>query len=156
VVEEVKDAEVEEPEGEEEVAGAEQQEEAPLLSLNALNGISTYQTMRITGRVKNTPLYILIDSGSTHNFLDLGTAKRLHYNIKKIPPLQVVVANGQHLQCAAMCKGFSWNLLGESFTTDAMLVSLGNCEMVLGVQWLAGLGPIIWDFEKRRMAGGWS
>jgi len=151
VVEEVKDVEVEELEGEEEVVGAEQHEEPPLLSLNAINGISTYQTMRITGRVKTTPLYILIDSRSTHNFLDIGTAKRLHREINRIPPVQVMVANGQQLQCAAMCKNFSWNLLGETFVTNAMFVPLGNCEMVLGVHWLASLGPIMWDFEKLRM-----
>jgi len=32
-----------------------------------------------------------------------------------------------------------------------MLVSLGNWEMVLGVQWLACLGPSLWDFEKLKM-----
>jgi len=32
-----------------------------------------------------------------------------------------------------------------------MLVTLGNCEIDLGVLWLASLGPIMWDFEKLRM-----
>ena len=50
-----------------------------------------------------------------------------------------------------MCKDFSWSLLGETFTTDVMLVTLGNYDMVLGIQWLASLGPILWDFEKLRM-----
>jgi len=107
--------------------------------------------MRVTGRIKNTRLHILIDSRSTHNFLDLATAKRLHCDIRKIPPLQVVVANGQQLQCTAMCRNFAWSLLGETFTTDIMLVTLGNCEMVLEIQWLASLGPILWDFEKLKM-----
>jgi len=107
--------------------------------------------MRVTGKVKTTPLHILIDSGSTHNFLDLATAKRLHCEIRKIPPLQVVVANGQQLVCTSMCKNFSWSLLAETFTTDVILVPLGNYEMVLGIQWLASLGPILWDFKKLRM-----
>ena len=50
-----------------------------------------------------------------------------------------------------MCGNFAWSLVGETFTTDVMLVTLGNCEMVLGVQWLASLGPILWNFEKLRM-----
>jgi len=107
--------------------------------------------MRVTRRVKHAPLHILIDSGSTHNFLNLATAKKLHCVIKKIPPLQVGVANEQYLLCPAMCKDFSWSLLGETFTTDVMLVTLGNYDMVLGIQWLASLGPILWDFEKLRM-----
>lgn len=29
-----------------------------------------------------------------------------------------------------------------------MVIALGNCDIVLGVQWLRTLGPITWDFEK--------
>jgi len=50
-----------------------------------------------------------------------------------------------------MCKKFEWLIMGRSFSTDVMLVSLGNWEMVLGVQQLASLGPILWDFEKLKM-----
>jgi len=62
------------------------QEGAMQLSLSALNGV--------TGRVKNSPLHILLDSSSTHNFLDVSITKKLHCEIKKVPPLQVMVANG--------------------------------------------------------------
>ena len=41
--------------------------------------------------------------------------------------------------------------MGNTFSTNVMLVSLGSCEMVLGVQWLASLDHILWDFEKLRM-----
>ena len=71
------------------------QEEILQLSLSALNGLSTYYTMRVNGRVKNCPIHILIDSGGTHNFLELSIAKRLHCELRRIPPLQVVLANGQ-------------------------------------------------------------
>jgi len=54
-----------------------QEEQEPLwLSLSALNDINTYSTMRVVGRIKNNPLHILIDSGSTHNFLDITIAKK--------------------------------------------------------------------------------
>lgn len=32
-----------------------------------------------------------------------------------------------------------------------MLIVLGGCDMVLGVQWLATLGPICWDFKALLM-----
>ena len=41
--------------------------------------------------------------------------------------------------------------MGEQFSADVVLVSLGSCEMVLGIQWLSTLGPILWDFEQLRM-----
>ena len=59
------------------------QEEPLQLSLSALNGISTLYTMRVTGKIRKNPLHFLIDFGSTHNFLDLSTAKKLHCDIKK-------------------------------------------------------------------------
>ena len=135
-------------EGEGEVV---KEEDMPLISLHALNGASSYQTMRVNGKAGNATLHILIDSGSTHNFLDISVAKKLHCELRKIPPLPVAIANGQQLDCNIMCKDFSWSLIGQEFTADMLLVPLGSCEMVLGVQWLSTLGPILWDFEALKM-----
>lgn len=43
--------------------------ESPQLSMNALTGVSNYQTIRVNGLHNKKLLQILIDSGSTHNFL---------------------------------------------------------------------------------------
>ena len=52
-------------------------EEVPHISLNALSGIPTHNTMRVKGHILRQLLHILMDSGSTHNFLDLHTTKKL-------------------------------------------------------------------------------
>ncbi|GJZ02073.1 reverse transcriptase [Tanacetum coccineum] len=52
------------------------QDEIPQISLNALNGSNTFQTMRITGKVGKHELHILVDYISTHNFLDVNVAKQ--------------------------------------------------------------------------------
>ena len=113
--------------------------------------INNFQTMRITGIVKNCPLHILIDSGSTHNFLNLETAKRLHCRTWVIQLSQVSVANGSKMLSTTMCKDFSWVFHGQDFSTNVMLLPLGSYEIVLGVQRLSTLGPIMWDFEKLQM-----
>ena len=59
----------------------------------------------------------------------------------------VAIANGEQLQCQSMCRGFKWTLLGEEYITDAFLVPLGSCDMILGIQWLSTLGSILWNFE---------
>jgi len=82
-------------------------DEMPQISIHALYGVHTYQTMKVTGKAENATLHILIDLGSTHNFLDTTVAKRLHSTVKKIPSLQVALANGQELNCNTMCKDFS-------------------------------------------------
>jgi len=63
----------------------------------------------------------------------------------------VALAGGTQLQCQRMCKGFTWSLLGTEYVTDAYIVSLGSCDMVLGVQWLSTLGSILWNFEDLTM-----
>jgi len=54
-----------------------QEDEQPLISLQALQGMNSFQTIRIIGRAGSQAIHILVDSGSTHNFPDATIAKRL-------------------------------------------------------------------------------
>ena len=45
------------------------------ISLHALVGVTTPQTMRVKGFFKNLPLTILIDYGRSHNIIDPQIAK---------------------------------------------------------------------------------
>jgi len=47
----------------------EMQQEEPLISLHALSGMSSPQTLKIQGYIKHHKVMVLIDSGSTHNFI---------------------------------------------------------------------------------------
>ena len=44
--------------------------EEAISSLHALSGVSTPQTLKIKGYIKCHQLLVLIDSGSTHNFIN--------------------------------------------------------------------------------------
>ncbi|XP_074306372.1 uncharacterized protein LOC141641616 [Silene latifolia] len=121
------------------------------ISVNAITGSTNFQTMRVTGFFNKKPLQILIDSGSTHNFVDEGTAKKLGCKIEETHPKAVKVADGNQIIINQICKGFSWKLQNTTFTSDLMVLPLGCCDIVLGVQWLSSLGPIIWDFQKLTM-----
>ncbi|GJR21633.1 hypothetical protein Tco_0970160 [Tanacetum coccineum] len=54
------------------------------VSLNSLSIIPTYNTMRVKGNVLNQLLHILMDSGSTHNILDVHKAKQLGSKLRKL------------------------------------------------------------------------
>jgi hypothetical protein len=41
----------------------------PVISLNSLTSFSTPQTLKLIGYIKHHKVIILIDSGSTHNFI---------------------------------------------------------------------------------------
>ena len=80
----------------------------PQLSLHALDGSYNYQTMRLMGSMGKKVLYILIDSESTHNFIDVRMARKLGCVMESINELNVLTIAGSELRCKEMCKGFSW------------------------------------------------
>ncbi|GKA02722.1 reverse transcriptase [Tanacetum coccineum] len=69
-------------------------DEPPLISLNALTCENSYGTMRVRAYVRKNVVHTLVDCGSTHNFLDWNTARKLGCKLRKICPLEVSVANG--------------------------------------------------------------
>ena len=71
-------------------------------------------------------MHILIDSGSTHNFLDLNLAKKLRLRLTPVNPVMVDVADGNLLECNSMCKGMRWLLRGTPFITDVLLLPLAT------------------------------
>ncbi|GJY02518.1 reverse transcriptase [Tanacetum coccineum] len=104
--------------------------------------------MRVKAYVGKHTVHSLIDSGSTHTFLDLGVAKKLGCKLRATCPMDVSVANGQIMRSLYECKGFTWTLQGVEFTSDVLILPFGGCEMVLGVQWLSVLGDIKWNFKE--------
>ena len=64
------------------------EEDQPQISVHALNGSPHFQTMRVTRLYGKTPLLILIDSGSTHNILDISIAKKLGCKMEAIAASQ--------------------------------------------------------------------
>ena len=93
-------------------SGEEEEDINPQISVHAISGMGTvgYKTMRVTVFIRKRPLHILIDSGSTHNFLDVNVAKKLGCKLEEIGPMKVDVANGSSLSCVAACKGLTWTL----------------------------------------------
>lgn len=66
----------------------------PGISLHAITGISHAQTMQITGYIHSMPFRVLIDSGSTHCFLDTNLASQLNLEITQRGDISVKVAMG--------------------------------------------------------------
>lgn len=54
----------------------------------------TIKTMKVTGFIKNCPVTVLIDYGSSHNFVDFGLVKRVKGNLDKTHTFNVKMADG--------------------------------------------------------------
>lgn len=137
-----------EGETEEEMEESQSHDEELQISLNALTGSISYRTMRVKGNVKKKLINILIDSGSTHNFLSPEVIKRVNISTEVTDSLPVSVADGTKMMSTAMCRNFQWEMQGTIFQADMRILQLKGCDMVLGIQWLATLGPVKWDFKN--------
>jgi hypothetical protein len=61
------------------------EELTPMISCNALAGISTPQTLKIEGYIKKKKVIVLTDSGSSHNFIHYKLAKSLNFFVYPTP-----------------------------------------------------------------------
>ncbi|GJX34501.1 gypsy/ty3 retroelement polyprotein [Tanacetum coccineum] len=113
-----------------------EEEVVPQVSLNAMNGVNSYQTMRIKGHVGKQALHMLVDYGSTHNFLDLQAAKRMGCRMTKTCPLQVSVANGQLATLGKIQCDFK-NLVMEFVVNGRKCILRGTSQSAL--KWMQGM-----------------
>ncbi|XP_042980307.1 uncharacterized protein LOC122310468 [Carya illinoinensis] len=126
-------------------------EKEPEISLNAISGTPGNNTMRLLGRIGQAQVVILIDSGSTHNFIDTSVPEKAKIEVDTTQQLQVRIANGDIIQTEGYCSSVRTNLQGTQINPSFYVLSLGGCDIVLGVSWLMTLGPIIWDFSALTM-----
>ncbi|XP_042032392.1 uncharacterized protein LOC121779117 [Salvia splendens] len=121
------------------------------LSLHAVWGKNGPQLMRIRGICQKKALKILIDTGSTHNFLSSRVAKKIKCELTAVSSKAVEVANGQLLQCNQKCSSLEWEMQGATFQAEVYLIHLETYDLILGGAWLSTLGEITWDFNKLTM-----
>ena len=73
------------------------------LSLHALSGHLAPETLRLKGFINDHSINILIDGGSTHNFLHNRVVLNLGLKSTKTAPLRVTVGNGEEIHCNQLC-----------------------------------------------------
>ncbi|KAL4279050.1 hypothetical protein GQ457_03G026640 [Hibiscus cannabinus] len=82
--------------------------EGPILSLQAMWGMSSWETMRLKISIEGHEWVALLDSGSTHNFLSLTVVKRLNLRVEKRNSLKVIIADGGRLSTLGLCSNVEW------------------------------------------------
>ncbi|KAL2235351.1 UNVERIFIED_CONTAM: Transposon Ty3-G Gag-Pol polyprotein [Sesamum indicum] len=121
------------------------------VSLHAMKGDFHYRTLRLEGTVEDKEILILIDSGSTHCFLDEKVVNLLGCKPERTHPMMVRVADGSKLISQLACHKFSWEIQGHKFTHPIKLIKLGGYDLVLGYDWLGLHNPIELDFHQGKV-----
>lgn len=130
--------------------------DTPHINLHMLVGNAATETLRIHGKIKNKELTILIDGGSTHNFIQDRVVKYLGLHTSKSSKFNVMVGNGDKLQCTSSCTNVSVQLGNNQFHIDFYVLPISGADVVLGIQWLKTLGPINTDFNSLSMQFHWN
>lgn len=91
-----------------------------------MSGQNANNTIRVKGVVKNKPFSILIDSGSTNNFLEPQAAKRLKLKLENTKPILVYVADGFKVESTQLCKQFKWSARGQKISNDMINLAFGK------------------------------
>nr|GMD63719.1 retrotransposon protein, putative, unclassified [Ipomoea batatas] len=99
--------------------------ENPKISLHAITGTGSGNTMRVTLRLNNSPITALKYSGSTHNFVNLETAKKFGLLIRACPYL--AVANGEQITGLGICEDVMLQKDTSQFPVNLFVIPLvGN------------------------------
>lgn len=90
------------------------------ISLHAIMGAANPRTIKVMAIVGACVLVVLIDTGSMHNFLDLGALckMKLHCNSKD------KVTNGAVVESEGMVANMSISIQGNLFDTGAYILNL--------------------------------
>jgi hypothetical protein len=123
----------------------------PIISLNSFTGFFAPQTLKLIGYIKHRKVIILVDSGSTHNFIHRCIAQETHCYIHVINNFQIMIANGGSMKCGGRCENVRLQIGDYHLKSHMFAINMGGCDIVLGADWLRTLGPILMDFKDLTM-----
>lgn len=92
-------------------AGDEVMTEAVLeIFFHTIVGVDHPQTLWVLGTLRNCHFTVLIDGGSTHNFIDQYVVNKFRLPIQQGTKSRVAVANKEQIDCVGKCQALSMQI----------------------------------------------
>ncbi|KAF3786772.1 Ferric reduction oxidase 6 [Nymphaea thermarum] len=85
------------------------------LSMHAINGSTGRGTLKLRGHIRQKPVLILLDTGSTATFLNSKLVAALNLDVLEGPDMTIALANGTRVGCSKTCPDLSWEMCGSHF-----------------------------------------
>ena len=118
------------------------------LSLNALKGGLGVGTIRFVAHINTLPTRVLVDGGSSDNFLQPRVAKFLKLPIEPAPLFKVMFCNGNYMTVVGMIRELSIQAQGNRFKLPIFLLPISGAYLILGANWLKTLGSHIAYYDS--------
>lgn len=143
---------------------ADHQEVLMSLSKYAMDGVEAPKSLRLVGNIQGHEVIILLDSGSSNNFISARLATQLTGVQEMAEPVTVRVAGGGLLKGTLEIPHCTWSCQGKEFNTNLKVLPLHSYDVILGMQWLEQLGLMTthwaekwfefeWEGHKCRLQG---
>jgi hypothetical protein len=124
-------------------------DELMTLSEHAISGTTAAHTLKFSAFIQNIPSVILVDYGSSHNFISEHLASKLQPWTPLPRTMTVKVVDGAQLQCTHELVNCSWSVQGHLFTTTSKILPLGCYDAILGMEWLETFSPMQIQWKQK-------
>jgi hypothetical protein len=106
------------------------------LSFNVLKGSRGLGTLRFQGSIQGVEVQILLDGGSSDNFLQPRIANCLKLPIQAAESFKVLVGNGHSLTAEGFVENLQVQVQGHTLQLPVYLLPVTGADLVLGATWL--------------------
>lgn len=133
----------------------EQESQLMAISLQAIQRIESAGTMRLLGSLQGKEVLILVDSGSSANFMSSKMADQQTGLQQLQSTVSVQVANGGVLSCRHEIPQCEWSTQGYLFCTSFKVLDLPGYDLILGMDWLSNHSPMQVDWANKLIILKW-
>lgn len=111
-------------------------DELMAISKTAFKGINVVRTLKLHAYIGQHQAVILVDSGSSHNFISEQMAAKFQPWLPLRQGLSMKVADGAQLPCTHELVNCPWSAQGTMFTSTFKILPLQCYDAILGMEWL--------------------
>ncbi|XP_057857449.2 uncharacterized protein LOC131066653 [Cryptomeria japonica] len=120
-------------------------------TLDQFSSFQKNESFKVRGIIKGQRIVALIDTRSTHNFIDEVVVAKKGLQIEDFEGFKVMVADGFHISCTKKIPNMSMQLGNYKVKDDFYVVNIGDTDVVLGIQWLCSLGEISLNLQTMEL-----
>jgi len=126
--------------------------------LSAISGTACRDVLKVQALVKGKMMLILLDSGSSHFFVNPTFLHKVGIQSHCTPPRQVKVKNREIMITDQVVHNFQWQCQGHTMCADLQVLDLGACDAILGYDWSSQHSPMtsvtgptfMWNSKTKR------
>ncbi|GJS43646.1 retrotransposon-related protein [Tanacetum coccineum] len=110
--------------------------------LNSLIGQGSPRSLQLWGTIGSCTMHVLIDNGSTHNFVRPYVVEKMRLPVQSTKPFKVYIGSRETLLCESICSQVMLSMQGLTMEVDLYVLPMKGPDVVLGIQRLQKLWKV--------------